>query len=72
MLILIYVVCLIFIDENEGKIAIAHGIEAIVTAMRTHASNAILQANGCGALWHVVFTNGNIIKILFFSSSNLC
>ena len=37
--------------ENKTRVASAGGIEAVVKAMHTHAQDADVQQNGCGALW---------------------
>jgi len=40
-------------------IAEAGGIPTILSAMRTHSSNATVQEYGCGALWKLALNNDN-------------
>ena len=46
-------------ENNKVMIADAGGIPSILSAMRTHSSNARVQEHGCGALWKLALNNGS-------------
>ena len=46
-------------DNNKVTIADAGGITTILSAMKTHSSNATVQENGCGALQNLAVNENN-------------
>ena len=48
-----------FKDNNEVAIADEGGIPIILSAMKTHSSDANVQYYGCGVLWNLALDNGN-------------
>ena len=46
-------------SSYDQQIAAAGGITTILSAMKTHSSNATVQEKGCGALWNLALNNDN-------------
>jgi hypothetical protein len=50
---------LAFKDNNKVTIADEGGIPIILSAMKTHSSDANVQYYGCGVLWNLALDNDN-------------
>ena len=49
-------------DDNRVKVGSAGAVEAVIAAMRAHASNAGVQEPGCGALRSMTVNADNQVK----------